>query len=461
MPTAGIYARLSLASEGSVSIDQQLHEGRAKAEKLGATVIAEGIDNNVSASKTRPEDRPGWRAIVDALPEVIIVREQSRIARSGLDWARVVAWCQASSIRLVTLDGDFDLATPTGRLVAGVLAQVAEHERDMIGQRVSQSRQALVRQGRQAGGARPWPLDKIPNPSGDGYVLRPNPERAAVLLDIVGRVERGDSLRSVVRWLNAEGIPAARGGQWTTTALRALLVRPALAGARVHRGRLVLDSSGSVRIDTDQAILPFDRWVRLRDGIEKRTRGYTPPNRDVLLWGLLRCGVCGKRLGYETRSGSYKCRNTSGCDHPVGYREQLADAEYIEGWLDRFGTAQWELAADGPDVVEIARLQAALADVRAALPDAAAEDMAALAQDRDRIERELRRAQLSVADSRPIESWEQSKGSGQTWGERLREAQREGQTRAVLDEAGVVATVKRSRRGGQKGVSRLIWDDDE
>lgn len=54
-----LYARLSVAKEESVSIARQLQSCRRYAEACGWQVVGEFVDDGVSATANRPEDRKG------------------------------------------------------------------------------------------------------------------------------------------------------------------------------------------------------------------------------------------------------------------------------------------------------------------------------------------------------------------------------------------------------------------
>src|SRR5690606_22349048 len=58
-----IYARLSSASEESVSIARQVAECQAEADRRGWKVAVVATDDGVSATKNRPDERPGWRQV--------------------------------------------------------------------------------------------------------------------------------------------------------------------------------------------------------------------------------------------------------------------------------------------------------------------------------------------------------------------------------------------------------------
>lgn len=62
--TCVLYARLSVTKEESVSIARQLRSCRGYAEARGWEVTGEFIDDGVSATANRPEDRKGWSALM-------------------------------------------------------------------------------------------------------------------------------------------------------------------------------------------------------------------------------------------------------------------------------------------------------------------------------------------------------------------------------------------------------------
>ena len=468
-PTAGIYARLSLATDTSASISQQVTDGRLRAEQLGADVTVEGIDSSVSARSTKPWDRPGWREIVEARPDIIIIREQSRIARSVSDWGQVVGWCKEQGVRLLTLDQEFDLGTASGQMIANVLASFSQYEAQLIGERIKYSRNELIRNGRRPGGKRPWAMKLAENPNGAGYVLRPDPDRAAIVVEIVERIERGESMPSICRWLKDAGIRGANGGVWQPQTLRAMLNTPAIAGATRQNGKLVLNKDGSVRIDPDQQIIDFDRWLKIRRA--KSGGGTAWQARTTLLGGgLLRCSTCGRALGAAKDSSreQYRCREKIECSRRVAISLPVADKEYVEKWLSLYGEAQEELPKVDADPVELARLREGLATIKAALPEAGADQVMPLIEQRDRLEQELIRAQtrsigrtIRVGPKR-VETWLASQGTGRTWGEKLQEALEHSSeaAHAVLLDFGAQAQVLPGVQG-RRTSDRLVFPEEE
>ena len=69
--------------------------------------------------------------------DAVLVTELSRWGRSTTDLLATLRELEARRVSLVTLNGmAFDLSTPQGRMMATVLAGIAEFERELTGERI-------------------------------------------------------------------------------------------------------------------------------------------------------------------------------------------------------------------------------------------------------------------------------------------------------------------------------------
>ena len=107
-----------------------------EAHRRGWNLIEIVEDAGWSAKDLR---RPGISAALAALhskrADVLVVSKVDRLSRSLLDFAGLVDRATREHWALVALDLGVDSATPSGRMMANVLATFAQFERDLISQR--------------------------------------------------------------------------------------------------------------------------------------------------------------------------------------------------------------------------------------------------------------------------------------------------------------------------------------
>ena len=78
---------------------------------------------------------------------LLVVSKLDRLSRSLLDFATLMDQAHREGWELVVLDLALDTTTPSGRLMANVMASFAEYERHLIGQRTSAALQQRKAQG--------------------------------------------------------------------------------------------------------------------------------------------------------------------------------------------------------------------------------------------------------------------------------------------------------------------------
>ncbi len=210
--TAIGYLRVSTEEQGESGLGLAAQESsvRAEADRRGWSV--EVLAEVASGGKA---DRP---MLTDALTrldagqaDVLIVAKLDRLSRSVIHGAQAIERAQRHGWSLVILDLGVDLSTPAGEMTANVVLSAAQFERRMIGQRTREAMAAARARGTHCG------------------------RRTAVSAETAGRVlaERaeGRSLRAIARGLNADGVPAAQGGQWTADGVLRVAARGQRAGS--------------------------------------------------------------------------------------------------------------------------------------------------------------------------------------------------------------------------------------
>lgn len=157
--------------------------------------------------------RPGIASALIALAsgesQTLVVAKLDRLSRSLLDFATLMDRARRERWELVVLDIAIDTSTPSGALMANVMAAFAEYERQLIGARTTAALAQLKAQGRRLG--RPRTIDQ------------------AVVDRIVAARHAGESVSGIARALNSDLVPTARGGaQWYPSTVRAVLASETL-----------------------------------------------------------------------------------------------------------------------------------------------------------------------------------------------------------------------------------------
>lgn len=338
-----LYARLSVTKEESVSIARQLDSGRRYALARGWEVVGEFVDDGVSATANRPEQRRGWSALLTASGfQAVVIWKVDRLARRVLDFLHADEALQERGAGLVAVEDPIDMTSPQGRAFAVMLAVFGEMEAEAIRARVRAARVQLLAQGRWAGGGVAYGYRSTVNPNGPGRVLIKDPERTGWLAQAVGMAIAGSTVHAIARWLTDEGAPrparhlvhqaAGEPYIWNRQTVDQILRNPILAGMRPHnpgRGRsggrvdpfaVVRDEAGAPVVDDSLAVITMPQFVALQDALHARTSPQARKRSERMttspfLSRVARCDDCGVYLcrgSNQKRPVLYcpKCRQT-------------------------------------------------------------------------------------------------------------------------------------------------------
>jgi DNA invertase Pin-like site-specific DNA recombinase len=110
-------------------------------------------------------DRPGWSKLQAAIDrgEVsrVVVWRLDRLGRTAKGLTALFADLQERKIGLVSLKDGIDLSTAAGRMLAHVLASIAQFETELRAERVRAGQAAAKANGKSIGGRRPGTRVKL------------------------------------------------------------------------------------------------------------------------------------------------------------------------------------------------------------------------------------------------------------------------------------------------------------
>jgi DNA invertase Pin-like site-specific DNA recombinase len=124
-----IYARVSTADQ--VTVPAQLEALREYASRRGWVVVQE-VGEVRSGAKHRPKRQELMAAARARQIDAVVVMKLDRWGRSLADLIGTMDELTKLGVAFVSVTDSIDLTTPTGRLLAGVLAAVAAFERDLV-----------------------------------------------------------------------------------------------------------------------------------------------------------------------------------------------------------------------------------------------------------------------------------------------------------------------------------------
>ena len=146
---AALYCRVSTVDQSCARQERDL---TAFAARAGYEVIGTFKETGSGVKAERGERRKvialAQRREIDA----VLVTELSRWGRSTTDLLATLKELQARRVSVIALNGmTFDLSTPHGRMIATVLAGIAEFERELIQERIRSGIAAAKARGKRLG----------------------------------------------------------------------------------------------------------------------------------------------------------------------------------------------------------------------------------------------------------------------------------------------------------------------
>jgi len=285
-----------------VSTEEQAQKGystKNQIDQLTQTTKKQGwkyrIFDDMGYSGTK-YDRPGLTAMLDLVKEGkierILVWKIDRLSRKLSHLLSILELLEGNKVELISISENFNVNTPMGKLLLGLLGSVAEFERDSIIQRIKAVKNTRKRVKR-------LPLGHVP------YGLKLNEEKNKLMPDdgpgceIVKKIFdlslHGIGMVGIAGYLNDNGFRTKYGKRFDSSTIGRML------GNYTYAGMIEIDKE--LEHGNIDPIVTFDTYQEVRREIQKRTRTPSHPAAKHLLTGLLKCNVCGSGL---VSTGNYK-----------------------------------------------------------------------------------------------------------------------------------------------------------
>jgi site-specific DNA recombinase len=216
-----IYTRVSTEEQvhGGISLDAQVAGAVGWCERNGYAAEVCQIFTDAGVSGKRADNRPQLAAALKACRkgDALVVYSLSRLARSTKDAIEISEKLGAVGADLVSLTENLDTTTATGKMIFGVLAVLAQFERDLISERTS----AALKHKRRVGEEYSRPVYGFDAVEGR---LHPCQAEQAIIAEVNQMRGAGHSYAAIAETLTERRVRTKRNGQcWYASTVRSIL----------------------------------------------------------------------------------------------------------------------------------------------------------------------------------------------------------------------------------------------
>ena len=327
--TAVIYARYSSDNQREESIEGQIRECTAYAEKNGITVIKHYIDRALSAkTDNRPEFQQMIKDSEKRLFDIVLVWKLDRFARNRYDSAHYEYQLERNHVKLVSATEPISEG-PAGIMVKSMLTGMAEYYSAELSEKVVRGMTENVLKGKYNGGTIPigYTVD-------EEKFFQIDPLKAPFVVEAFQRYNDGATMKELMNWLNDSGVTTNRNQKFTYNSIQTLLTNRRYIGENRFKDIVMPDSI--------PVIIEKELFDSVQDKIAKNRRAPARHKAEdnYLLTTKLFCGMCGAMMFGECGTSRnknvhhyYKCANakrTKTCKKKTVRKEWLEDLVVCE-----------------------------------------------------------------------------------------------------------------------------------
>ena len=361
-----MYARKSKVTETGKSIEIQKEKCIALAcAKYGVTKADIEIYEDEGKSgfyADRPMYKRMLRDIESGKIRAVVCYKIDRISRRTIDLLSLVQQMEQKGIAFISVsDSDIDTSTRTGKIMVSLLAAIAEFERDIIAERISDNMYELAKEGRWLGGTCPLGYRSkkeklmVNGKKAAVHHLEPVEEQQRAVKSLFLLFLQTSSFTGTAAALTREGYRTRQGREFTPRAVKDILQNPVYAcadedvknyftsfGVPIYADEQAFDGTRGImaynkteqtkELDVDsralapkytqritrrdmkdwivsvgrhKGIISGTDWILAQDAIKEIAQKSARPKESsrALLSGLVRCALCGGRMFVRAESG--------------------------------------------------------------------------------------------------------------------------------------------------------------
>ena len=302
---AVIYARYSSDSQREESIEGQVRECIAFAERKGYTVIHTYIDRALSG--TRADNRPEFQQMISDSTlrefQYVIVWKIDRFSRDKFDSVKYKYALKSSGVSVIFATEPID-GSPEGQMMESVFEGISVYYIKDLAQKTSRGMTENAIKGKFNGGTLTF-----------GYTIDENhhfqldPVNAPIVLDVFTRYSEGETIRSILDDINSK--MSNNGRKFTYHFLNWMLNNRRYLGE--YKFQDTINNEAIPPIVSQEL---FDKCQH-RLNVNKHKAGSFKNNKEkYLLTGKIFCGNCGATISGISGTGKcksiyryYKCMN--------------------------------------------------------------------------------------------------------------------------------------------------------
>jgi DNA invertase Pin-like site-specific DNA recombinase len=211
------YLRVSTARQGRSGLGLEAQRKAVEDFLNGGNwqLVKEFVEVESGKKADRPQLEKAFQ-LCRLLGAKLVIAKLDRLSRD----AHFLLGLEKAGVDFVAAD-----MPQANRLTIGIMAVMAQHEREMISERTKAALAAAKRRGVKLGGWRGHVFTAREHRASAAARREQAQQRAADLAPVVKELQASGSvsLTAIAAGLNERGIPTTRGGQWSATQVMRLL----------------------------------------------------------------------------------------------------------------------------------------------------------------------------------------------------------------------------------------------